>query len=147
MNLAQDVIERTPADRGYNDPRNSLDCCGKVHTATVGPGILAVKLMATRDDTGAIDKLVLRAVAMTSKLVTWFVGTRPVGDTGAFTWEPLTARRRQVIKAATPAELSVLHSSIPLTFLPAPGMVSDLCVHNPDLEPWDRCMCQQPGNS
>jgi hypothetical protein len=132
VNLAQDVIERSPATPGYNDPRNSLDCCGEAQPGTVGPGIIAVKLMATRDDTDATDKLVLRVVAMTSTLVTWFVGTRPVGDTGAFTWEALTARRRQVIKKATAAELSVMAGGTPLNFLPAPGMVSDLCVHDPD---------------
>ena len=130
-NLAQDVLDTT-TNPAYSDTIGSTDCCSTTYAGpgASGPGIITVKLSAAPDD--ANGNLVLRAIAMHSSDLVWMVGTRPKATTGAFTWTPIaTTPRQQVRVPRTSSETNALKAGDPLKFLPAPDMVSDLCVHDP----------------
>ena len=130
-NLAQDVLDST-SNPAYSDTVGSTDCCSTTYTGTgtSGPGIITVKLSAAPDDTNG--NLVLRALAMNATDIVWMVGTRAPATTGAFTWTPIaTTPRQQVRVPRAGGETNALKAGGPLRFLPAPGMVSDLCVHDP----------------
>lgn len=129
VDLAQDVLKPSPGD-DYKDRRNSLDCCGKRHASMIGPGLITVKLSAAPNDSSAA--LVLRALAMYTTGITWLVGSRAASATGAFSWAPLLTTPVQEIKDPVAAtDVNDLTNGVPMSFLPAQEIVSDLGVHDP----------------
>ena len=132
-NVKQDVLESDGSNIIYADKVGSTDCCSSTYAGygTKGSGIITTRLsVAPNDGSG---NLVLRALALYSHGLVFFTGTRAAAATGAFTWTPLAGVPRQLIKnpIAGSADETTFQNGQPLSFLPAPGVVSDVFVHDP----------------
>jgi hypothetical protein len=131
-NIVQDVLEAGDAVN-YVEKVGSTDCCSTTYTGagTKGTGIITVRAsVAPNDGSG---NLVLRVLALYARGLVWFTGTRAPAATGPFTWTPLAGVPRQLIKypVAGAADETAFANGQPLSFLPAPGIVSDVFVHDP----------------
>jgi hypothetical protein len=128
-NLLQDVLNPI-AGAAYSDTVGSTDCCSSTYVGngTTGSGVIAVKLSPAPNDSSG--NLVLRGVALYERGVVWLVGTR-AGASGPFTWTPMATTPRQDIKDPLLTDEADFTAGNALRFLPAAGVVSDICVHDP----------------
>jgi hypothetical protein len=131
--LFQDVLEATGGGLNYVERVGSTDCCSTTYAGrgTKGSGIITVRASVAPND--AAGNLVLRVLALYPSGLVWLVGTRAPAATGSFTWTPLAGVQRQLIKypVAASADETALQNGQPLSFLPAPSVVSDVYVHDP----------------
>jgi hypothetical protein len=129
--LAQDVLETTGTPGTFSDTVGSTDSCSSTYvgTAISGKGVIAVKFAVAPND--ASDNLVLRVLALWPSGLAWFTGTRAAGATGAFGWAKPGIFTPGVIRDPNAGENADVTGGKPLLFLPAPGSVSDVAVHNP----------------
>lgn len=150
-NLAQDLI--APVAGGpthFTDRVGSTECCASnyVGTAASGTGILAVKFATPADAAGVAR---LRILALYAGGLVWLQGARPAGETGAFTWVRVTTATplvRQVFRnPVTPAETTSFTNGDPLQFMPVPGRVSDVAVHDPDRGALGSCYVSTTGST
>jgi hypothetical protein len=129
--LAQDVLETTGTPGTFSDRVGSTDSCASTYvgTAISGRGVIAVKFAVAPND--ASDNLVLRALALWASGLAWFTGTRASGASGAFSWAKPGVFTPGVIRDPNAGENADVTAGNPLLFLPAPGSVSDVAVHDP----------------
>jgi hypothetical protein len=132
-NLAQDVLQTVGMPGAFSDKVGSNDCCSSTYvgTSVSGSGIIAVKFAAPTNPVAG--NLVLRVLALYPAGLVWFTGTRAPAATGAFTWARPATFVQQAIRDPNPGtETTDFAAGSPLAFLPAPGVVSDVAVHDPD---------------
>jgi hypothetical protein len=148
-NMAQDVLETvsTPGlPTTFSDRVGSTDSCASTYvgTAVSGKGIIAVKFAVAPND--AAGNLVLRALALWPSGLALFVGTRAAAATGAFAWSrPAAFAAGAVRDPSTAAETADVTAGNPLAFLPAPGFVSDVGVHDPARGTFGSCYVTTTG--
>ncbi len=134
-NLAQDVLETTGDGVDYADKVGAVDPTTYTGTGTKGSGIITVRASVAPND--ASGNLVLRVLALYAHGLVWFVGTRAPAAAGPFTWTALAGVPRQLIKSPTgkkssaSADETAFQNGQPLSYLPAPNVVSDVYVHDP----------------
>jgi hypothetical protein len=132
-NLRQDVLDPIAGSIPYTDRVGSTDCCASDYAGTGinGTGIITVRLSAAPNDSSG--KLVLRVLALDRGGLVWLTGSRAPGLTTPFGFGALAGVPRQQVKrpVAASADETAFAAGTPLTFLPAPGVVSDVCVHDP----------------
>ena len=145
--LFQDVLQPTGPGLNYVERVGSTDCCSTTSagTGTAGSGIVTVRASVAPNDAGG--NLVLRVLALYSSGLVWFVGTRAPAATGPFTWTPLAGVQRQLIKnpVGPSADETAFQNGQPLSFLPAPRVVSDVYVHDPARGPLGSCYVTTTG--
>jgi hypothetical protein len=119
----------------YSDTVGSAECCSTTYArpfrgGAEASGILAVKFSAKSDATTHT----LRVLALYFGSLLWFTGTRAAAGSGAFSWAAIPAvgsPARQAFRGPNgTAESDALRDGLPLLFLPAPGLVSDVAVHD-----------------
>jgi hypothetical protein len=131
-NLRQDVLQTVGTPGTFTDRVGSTDSCASTYvgTAISGAGIIAVKFAVAPND--AAGNLVLRVLALYPSGLVWFTGTRAPAASGAFAWAKTTPFVQQAVRdPSSPAEIADATAGNPLGFLPAPGRVSDVAVHDP----------------
>jgi hypothetical protein len=102
-------------------------------------GIVAVKFSSptpTATDTR------LRVISLYPGGLVWLTGTRALASTGGFTWAQPTANAplpTQAFRAPKSGEMDAYNNGANLKFLPAPGIVSDFAVHDPNRGPLGSC--------
>jgi hypothetical protein len=145
-NLYQDVLETTGGGLNYAD---KVDATTRTGIGTKGSGIITVRAGVAPKD--AAGKLVLRVLVLYAHGLVWLVGTRAPNTVGPFTWTALAGVPRQQIrnpstkKLAQSGEETAFQNGQPLAFLPAPGVVSDVYVHNPARGPLGSCYVTTTG--
>ena len=147
-NLAQDVLQKVGTPGTFSDRVGSTDSCASTYvgTAISGSGIIAVKFAAAPND--AAGNLVLRVLALYPSGLVWFTGTRAPAATRAFAWAKTTPFVQQAIRDPNPgAEETDTAAGNPLAFLPAPGSVSDVAVHDPARGVLGSCYVTTTGGS
>jgi hypothetical protein len=129
--LAQDVLETTGTPGTFSDRVGSTDSCASTYvgTAISGKGVIAVKFAVAPNDPSG--NLVLRVLALWASGLAWFTGTRAASASGAFSWARPGVFTPGVIRDPTGGENADVTAGNPLAFLPAPGAVSDVGVHDP----------------
>jgi hypothetical protein len=150
-NLAQDLIAPLPSEPGeahFTDRVGSIECCSSNHAGigANGTGILAVKFATPADAAGVAR---LRVLVLYAGGLVWLQGSRPAGETGAFTWVKPTSSTplvRHVFRdPVTTAETTSFMNGDPLPFLPVPGAVSDVAVHDPNRGALGSCYVSTTG--
>ena len=147
-NLSQDLLQKVGTPGTFSDRVGSNDSCASTYvgTAISGSGIIAVKFAVAPND--AAGNLVLRALALYPSGLVWFTGTRAPAATGAFAWATTTPFVEQAIRdPGTSAEGGDAAAGNPLAFLPAPGRVSDVAVHDPARGTLGSCYVTTTGGS
>jgi hypothetical protein len=147
--LGQDVLHTIGKPGTFIDRVGSTDSCASTYigTAISGSGIIAVKFAEAPNDSAG--NLVLRVLALYASGLVWFTGTRaPPPATGAFAWaKPATLVRQEIRDPNPGAEQTDVAAGHPLQFLPAPGKVSDVAVHRPDLGTLGSCYVTTTGGA
>jgi len=136
--------------RATNNPNDTQDVVTPQLTAdgstcsdappSLPPGIIAVKLASPAP---TATEARLRAVSLYPGGLVWMTGSRPLASTGAFSWtqastdHPLPTQAFRAPKSGT--ETDSYNSGADLHFLPAPGVVSDLAIHDASLGSLGSC--------
>jgi hypothetical protein len=147
-NLGQDVLQTVGTPGTFSDRVGSTDSCASTYvgTAISGSGIVAVKFAVAPNDSAG--NLVLRVLALYPSGLVWFTGTRAPEATGAFAWATTTPFVQQAIRDPNPgAEETDASAGNPLAFVPAPGRVSDVAVHDPARGTFGSCYVTTTGDS
>jgi hypothetical protein len=128
--LTQDVISpATPSGTFTDNTTTSGGCCAHTDTGSsvAGNGVLVCRLSA-RSDAGGQKRM--RVLALVSDKLGIIAGTRAADSTGPFTF---TWAATEAIRAPLGAtEIAAVDDAAPLTFLPVPGLVNDVGVHDPE---------------
>ena len=140
--LEQDLLDPVKVDPAkprpqYTDKVPTFLCCTRTYQNNIAmgtSGVAAVKFAVPADNAG---NHVLRILALYASGLVWLEGTRAANGTGPFTW---TRRTTQFFRDPNPgAETTSLRNNESLSFLPADGITSDVCVHDPDHGPLGSC--------
>jgi hypothetical protein len=145
--LAQDVLETTGTPGTFSDRVGSTDSCASTYvgTAISGKGVIAVKFAVAPDDSSG--NLVLRVLALWASGLAWFTGTRASTGSGPFSWARPGTFVSGVIRDPSAGESADVTGGKPLSFLPAPGSVSDVAVHDPARGPLGSCYVTTTGGA
>lgn len=136
VDLAQDVLFGSGAGTAFTDTERSFLCCTSSEAGSSAPGssILAVKWGA-RTAAGGRDRIRLAALVndANNSGLALIEGSRPTGASGAWTWEtPARLIAIRAVNSGVAAEQTAVDAGDPTAFLPAPGRVNDVAVHDPD---------------